>query len=235
MSQISPPIRILLVCAVAFMAAWMLFLRPSTDAGTPAAEAPVPAANAPTADRPVEAGGEQADSLAGKAVEAANNASAAADQRVERIENGTETAADAGSAANATKSTTGNAAAGAEKAPAAKAADAAVAGLPKRVARALERKKVVALLFWSPKASEDRSVRKALAGIDRHDGKVLAHATHIKRIAAYQQITRGANVEQAPTIVVIDRNRNVQSLVGYVDRVSIDQAVTDALDAKRKG
>jgi hypothetical protein len=235
MSQISPPIRILLVCAVAFMAAWMLFLRPSTDAGTPAAEAPVPAANAPTADRPVEAGGEQADSLAGKAVEAANDASAAADQRVERIENGTETAADAGSAANATKSTTGNAAAGAEKAPAAKAADAAVAGLPKRVARALERKKVVALLFWSPKASEDRSVRTALAGIDRHDGKVLAHATHIKRIAAYQQITRGANVEQSPTIVVIDRNRKVQSLVGYVDRVSIDQAVTDALDAKRKG
>ncbi len=235
MSQISPPIRILLVCAVAFMAAWMLFLRPSTDAGTPAAEAPVPAANAPTADRPVEAGGEQADSLAGKAVEAANNASAAADRRVERIENGTETAADAGSAANATKSTTGNAAAGAEKAPAAKAADAAVAGLPKRVARALERKKVVALLFWSPKASEDRAVRTALAGIDRHDGKVLAHATHIKRIAAYQQITRGANVEQSPTIVVIDRNRKVQSLVGYVDRVSIDQAVTDALDAKRKG
>ena len=44
MSQISPPIRILLVCAVAFMAAWMLFLRPSTETGDPAAEAPVPAA-----------------------------------------------------------------------------------------------------------------------------------------------------------------------------------------------
>jgi hypothetical protein len=233
MSQISPPIRIVLVCAVAFLAAWMLFLRPSTDAGTPAAEAPVPAATAPTADRPVEAGGEQADSLAGQAVEAANDAGAAADQRVERIENGTETAADAASAANATQSTTGNAAAGAEQAPAAKAEDAAVAGLPKRVARALERHKVVALLFWSPKASEDRAVRKALAGIDRHDGKVLAHATHIKRIAAYQQITRGANVEQSPTIVVIDRNRNVQSLVGYVDRVSIDQVVTDALRTKR--
>ena len=33
MSQISPPIRILIVCAVAFLAAWMLFLRPSADAG----------------------------------------------------------------------------------------------------------------------------------------------------------------------------------------------------------
>src|SRR3712207_9151757 len=40
MSQISPPIRILLVCAVAFLAAWMLFLRPKDDAGVPAAATP---------------------------------------------------------------------------------------------------------------------------------------------------------------------------------------------------
>ena len=32
-----------------------------------------------------------------------------------------------------------------------------------------------------------------------------------------------------PTVVVIDRNRKVETLVGYVDRVTIDQAVTDAL------
>ena len=38
MSQISPPIRILLVCAVAFMAAYMLFLRPKDGAGTPAGD-----------------------------------------------------------------------------------------------------------------------------------------------------------------------------------------------------
>jgi hypothetical protein len=238
MSQISPPIRILLVCAVAFLAAWMLFLRPSTDAVTPAAEAPATVAT-PDATRPVDAGGEQAESLAGKAVEAANDTTAAADRRVERMENGTETAADAGSAANATTSgATANAAgapAGAAADPGAKAEDAAAAGLPKRVARALDRQKVIALLFWSPKASEDRAVRKALSGIDRHDGKVLAHATHINRIAAYQQITRGANVEQSPTVVVIDPARNVQTLVGYVDRVTIDQAVTDALRTKRRG
>ena len=72
-------------------------------------------------------------------------------------------------------------------------------------------------------------MRRALSNIDRHDGKVLAHATHIKRIAAYGQITRGADVEQSPTIIVIDRNRKVETLVGYVDRVTIDQAVTDAL------
>src|ERR671921_586231 len=124
MSQISPPIRILLVCAVAFMAAYMLFLRPKDNAGTPAAATPAPAQT-----RPVEAGGEKA--------------------------------------------------------------------LPLRVLHALADRKVVALLFWSPKSADDKLVRKALAGIDRHNNKVLAHATNIKKIAAYQQITRGANVEQS--------------------------------------
>lgn len=231
MSQISPPIRILLVCAVAFMAAWMLFLRPSTETGDPAAEAPVPAATA----KPVEAGGEKSQSIAGKAVEAANNATAATDARVERIADGTETASDATAAANA-QPATGTATAttpatGAEK-PAvkpAKPAKAAAGGLPLRVMRAIGDRKVIVLLFWNPKAADDRAVRKALTGIDRHDHKVLAHATNIKKISSYQQITRGANVEQSPTIVVIDRDRTVQTLVGYVDRTSIDQAVADAL------
>jgi hypothetical protein len=234
MSQISPPIRILLVCAVAFMAAWMLFLRPSTDAGTPAAEAPVPAANAPR----VESGGPDAQSAAGKAVEAANDATAAADERVERIESGAETAADAGQAANASATSTApSKPAGAEKAATAKPAKAAKAdagGLPLRVMKAIADRKVIALLFWSPKSVDDQEVRKALRGIDRHDGKVMAHATHIKRIAAYQQITRGAKVEQSPTVVVIDRNRSVQTIVGFVDRTTIDQAVADALRVPKK-
>ena len=69
MSQISPPIRILLVCAVAFMAAWMLFLRPKDNAGTPAASTPSAATSTPA-----EAGGAKPESLAGKAVEKATEA-----------------------------------------------------------------------------------------------------------------------------------------------------------------
>ena len=107
-------------------------------------------------------------------------------------------------------------------------------GLPTPVKSALDAHKVVVILFWQPKAAEDKAVRKALTGIDRHHNKVLAHATHIKRVASYQQITRGAEVEQSPTVVVIDRNRQVESLVGYVDRQTIDQAVTDALRNSRK-
>jgi hypothetical protein len=221
MSQISPPIRILLVCAVAFLAAWMLFLRPSSDAGAPAAEPPA-------ATKPVEAGGAPAESLAGKAVEKANEATAAQDARAEELAGGAgETAAPETSAAAPAPS--GRPAAAGTEPGKLTAKAAAAGGLPLRVLKAIGEHKVVVLLFWSPKSADDQAVRKALASIDRHDGKVLAHATNLKRIAAYGQITRGANVEQSPTVVVVDRKMKVEKLVGYVDRVTIDQAVTDAL------
>ena len=226
MSQISPPIRILLVCAVAFMAAWMLFLRPKDDAGTPAASTPSPAASTP-----VDAGGAKSESLAGKAVEKANEATAAQDARAEKLADGVGETAATPSVTATTPSTTATAdeSSGATEPAKLTQKAAAAGGLPLRVLNALADRKVVVLLFWSPKAAEDKAVRKALTGIDRHKGKVLAHASHVKRIAAYTQITRGADVAQSPTVVVVDRNRKVETLVGYVDRLTIDQAVTDAL------
>ena len=83
MSQISPPIRILLICAVAFMAAWMLFLRPKDDAGAPAAVTAAPATTPPVA-----AGGKKADGLAGKMVEKANDSTAKQDAQAEALAGG---------------------------------------------------------------------------------------------------------------------------------------------------
>jgi predicted nucleotidyltransferase len=221
MSQISPPIRILLVCTLAFMAAWMLFLRPKDDAGVPAAATP-----ATQSERPVEAGGPKSQSMAGQVVEKANDAVAEQDARAEQLADGT--GSGTGTAPATTAAAGEPAVAGAEPAKLTKQA-AEAGGLPLRVLRALGERKVVVLLFWSPKSAEDKAVRKAVAGVDRHDGKVLAQAAHIKRIAAFGQITRGADVSQSPTVVVVDRNRKVETLVGFVDRPSIDQAVTDAL------
>jgi len=221
MSQISPPIRILLVCAVAFLAAWMLFLRPKDAAGPPAAATPTTAQQ-----QPVDAGGQTAGSMPGKAVEKANNAAAASEANSAQVAGATGEETSAGTTATATGATA-TAAGGAP----AKLTDevAKQGGLPVRVLHALADQKVVVLLFWSPAAAEDKAVRKALTGIDRHHNKVLAHATNVKRIANYAQITRGADVEQSPTVIVVDRDRKVETLVGFVDRATIDQAVTDAL------
>ena len=49
----------------------------------------------------------------------------------------------------------------------------------------------------------------------------------------YQAITRGADLEQSPTIVVADRNLKAETLVGFVDAETIQQTVVDALRAWR--
>src|SRR5215203_7208803 len=96
MSQISPPIRILLVAVIGLCAAYMLFLRPKPEeaapvATTPAAATPVPAKdpNAQTSSKPGAA--------VQQAVRGADNASARADAAAGGAIGETETGAAPGS------------------------------------------------------------------------------------------------------------------------------------------
>ena len=228
MSQISPPIRILLVCAVAFMAAWMLFLRPWTDAGTPAADDARARGDAAGRGRRRRrpssfAGqgrreGERGDRRAGRARRAARRR-----RRRDRRD------ARTGAPSRPRRPRASRRPRAPKPGKLTKKA-AAAGGLPLRVLKAIGDRKVVVLLFWSPKAAEDKAVRKALASIDRHDGKVLAHATHVKRIARLR-----ADHARRRRRAVADRRRRRSQPQGRDARratstgVTIDQAVTDAL------
>jgi hypothetical protein len=219
MSQISPPIRILLVCAVAFMAAWMLFLRPSADTGTPAAETPVPTAATP----PVEAGGEQAGSLAGKAVEAANEATAKQDARAEELAGGEAPATASGTVPTATVTDTG--------APAAVAMPSreALQTVPAPVRRAIVKRQIVVLGVVARKGADDRLVRKSLGKVDKLHGRVFVKTVPVERISRYGTILRGTDVSQTPSVVVIDFGLKATTLAGWVDTATIDQAVVDGI------
>lgn len=209
-SQISPPIRIVLVCAIAFMAAWMLFLRPKTPASTPSA---TPAATAPGVKG------------LGSAVDKANAAAAtqeASDAAVQDATGGQPaTKAPATSSVTAAKGAAASAAKG----------DSSAGNLPLPILKAVAKQKVLVLLFWNPKSADDRMVHRAVAKVDRWGGDVFVRSANIKSISKYGRITRGADVEQSPTVVVVDRKLKAESLVGYVDTQSIDQAVVDALRA----
>ena len=228
MSQISPPIRILLVCAVAFMAAWMLFLRPSSDAGAPA-DAPLPAASTP----PVEAGGEQAQSFAGKAVEQANEATAAQDARAEELAGGAgETAATpetgngaAVAPAPATATTTKTGAPTAFEMP----SKEALATVPDDVRRAIVKRQILVLGVLAPKGDDDRLVRKSLGNVDKLHGRVFVKTVPVKRISRYGTIMRGSDVSQTPSVVVVDFALKSTTLAGWVDAPTIDQAVVDGI------
>jgi hypothetical protein len=230
MSQISPPIRILLVCAVAFLAAWMLFLRPSSDAGTPASD--TPAATTP----PVEAGGDEAESLAGKAVEKANEATAAQDARAEELAGGAgETAATPETSGGATAAAPATATATVTKTGAPATVELPgkeeLATVPADVRRAFVTRQIVVLGVVAPTGADDRSVRKALKKVDKLHGRVFVKTVPVKRISRYGTITRGADLTQTPSVVVVDFGFKATTLAGWVDAPTIDQAVVDGIRA----
>ena len=214
MSQISPPIRILLVLTVALLGVYMLFLRPKPVEEPP----PTPAAPNLETDAP-------AVSQPGKLAEKAQEAAKASEEHDARVQNKLNEV-DGGEAASGT--------AGAAKVkPGAPAAAGAVAaelkGLPKPVATALRKHQVLVLLFWNGRSADDKAVHAALKRVDRWNGHVSVQSAPIAKISRYGRIARGVDVQQSPTVVVADRNLQAETLVGYVDAATINQAVVDAL------
>jgi hypothetical protein len=224
MSQISPPIRILLVAFIGLVAVYMLFLRPKPVEAGPAA--------APTAATPVPAKdpGAATSSGSGAIVQSAveKTTDAAAQAKVAAGEN-PGGLADDGTVATGTTAATGTTPAGTQTGATAAISTQTLASLPKDVRRAVRKHKVIALLFYNNRSSDDRAVRRALAKVDRYGGQVFVDAHWIKSVAKYQAITRGVDVEQSPTIVIADRNLKAETLVGYANIETINQAVVDAI------
>jgi hypothetical protein len=211
-SQISPPIRILLIAVVALMGVYMLFMRPKEEVIPPAEPAP----NTQTSEPAVSEPGKVAEAAQG-AVEAANGQL----QQQESVDG-----VDAGEAAAGSTTATKTA----PKTGEAAAAEAGVDlnGIPKPIAKAIRKDKTLVLLFWNGKSADDKAVHKALAKVNRWDGRVFVGSASINKISKYGRITRAVDVEQSPTIVVADNQLRAETLVGYVDAKTIDQAVVDA-------
>jgi hypothetical protein len=213
-SQISPPIRILIILAVAVTGMYMLFMRPKTEVVPPAEPAP----NVQTSEPAVSKPGKIAES-AQEAVEASNG-QLNAQESVDGVDAEEAAAGTTKSGTETAKPMTGKAAAA--------AIEEDLKGLPKPVARALRKNKVLVLLFWNRKAADDKAVRAALKDVDRWNGRVSVQVAPIRQIAKYGRISRGVDVEQSPTIVITDPELHAETLVGYVDATTIDQTVVDA-------
>jgi hypothetical protein len=213
----------------------MLFLKPK-DETVPAAPAPAAA----TTPIPAKDPGAQTHSKPGAIVQKATadtqNASDRAEQAAGTAQgindgktDGTTSVAPASSGVN-TNPVTKAPATGQTSAPAPITSNA-LASLPKDVRKAIKKRQVLALLFWNNRSYDDRAVRSELKHVSRYGKQVFVAARPIKNVARYQAITRGVDVEQSPTVVVVDSNLKAVTLVGYVDRDTIDQAVVDAIKA----
>jgi len=212
--QISLPFRIALIALLVVCALWFTVLKPKDPAIEPATTAPGTT-------------GLANDVSAAKGAAAASEASAAATQKAT---GGAHAAAAGAKAASGTSAT-------------AKAAKATKAAKPKAKAaagdrsapllHALDRDRAVVLLFFNKRGIEDKAVRRAVADVDRRKGRVVVKAVPVSDVARYQPITRGAQVLQAPTALVIAPGKTAKPIVGYTTTAELDQAVGDALAAKK--
>ena len=228
MSQISPPIRILLVAVIGLCAAYMLFLKPkaadTTAPAAPAAATPIPAKdpNAQTHSKP--------GAIVQKAVRDTQAASARSKVAAGEAPGGL-AADDAAAPAGVNTAPVTQAPSPGNVGTPAKLSVQQLAALPADVRKAVVARKVLVLLFYNNRSADDKAVRRALGKVDTFGHQVFIDAHWIKNVAPYQAITRGADLEQSPTIVVTDRNLKAETLVGYVDSQTIEQAVVDALRA----
>ena len=234
MGQVSRPYQILLASVAVLFALWFVALRPKP------VKAPAPAQPTATTGTHGSLGG------LGRAVDAANgaaqtsaqaNAAVGADQATQ----GSATSAQ-GSTPTATKklptSVAGVAAAGADQASALIVPVHKVdltkplkAALPADAQRALDKGKVLVLLFWNGKSSDDRSVRSSVKSLSTHGGKVFKNVARLSAIGSYSAVTNGVPVLGSPTVIVVGKGKHAVSFTGFVDKTNIDQAVRLALGA----
>ena len=241
MDKISLPFRIVLIVALVFAVLWFVMLRPK------------PAADGEPAVTPPGVTGLANDvAKANKAVDASNAAAARREAAANAVGGSSTTATTKPStttakpgATAAKPGATSAKPATAKPATAAKpakpvapvavakpakpglAADAAPGDPSRALLASVDAGKVVVVLFWNKNASDDRATRRGLRSIDLHGGKVVASAVPIGDVGRYEAITRGVQVLESPTVLVIGAGGKARAITGYTQAKEIDQAVSD--------
>jgi hypothetical protein len=92
----------------------------------------------------------------------------------------------------------------------------------------LKRGKIVLLLFWNPKGAEDAAVRNEVRALAAHGKKIAVHEALASQVATFGSITRGVQVEQTPTVLIINKRDHATALTGLTDAFALEQAIAEA-------
>ena len=104
----------------------------------------------------------------------------------------------------------------------------AVVGVPTAVARALGERKVVVLFFTQRGPADDTATRMAVNKLRKGRSRAAVFTDSIRHLERYRRIVADLGVSQAPSVVIIDRERRASLHEGYMDGASLRQLVQDA-------
>lgn len=101
------------------------------------------------------------------------------------------------------------------------------------VQRALTRHKIVVMLFYNPRGTDDQAVKQALQAVPTLSGQVVKLSIPLSESANFTPVTAQAPVNFSPTVVLISPHAEVQEITGLTDRFVISQLVIDDAFATR--
>ncbi len=229
MDHVSRPLIALLVATVALFALWMIALRPSSSSSS----------SNPGAYQSAIKAAHQAVATSNQGTHPGSTPSAPA-SAPGNTPSPPATSQPSGTASTPAAATPAATTPGSATTPAASAQTTKVTVVHRHdstatrhrlnvVTAAVDTRRVVALLFYNPAATDDRAVKAELAAVPSHHKRVVSLAVPIGELARYPVVTTQVPVNQSPTLVVIDAKRQATTIVGFADRFEISQRVQDAL------
>jgi hypothetical protein len=100
-------------------------------------------------------------------------------------------------------------------------------GMPLGIARALEERRIVVLLFRGSDSADDRAAGRAVTALRGQRG-LAVFSDRISRLGRYRAVVGDLGISQAPAVVIVDRGRRARVVQGYVDPATLAQDVADA-------
>jgi cytoskeletal protein RodZ len=250
MTHISRPFQIALVAMGLLGVVWFFTLRGNSTStggsGSSASSSQAPAqtgkptsgsaagANGAAAPTPVYHGAAPGVEGLTRAIAKAHEAVAASQQNARQVE---EKSAPQASSSPSTHVVKTHAATPGKSAPTGPGAakGGSTTGAPpmqQAVEAELKRGKIVAILFWKPKASVDESVQRELRVVAHVlGGKIAVHEARANQAGSFGTITRAVQVYETPTILLVNKQGHTTTLTGLTDVFSLEQAIGEARHA----
>jgi hypothetical protein len=104
-------------------------------------------------------------------------------------------------------------------------------GAPKgqrEVEAQLQAGKTVLILFWNPRGAEDVAVHGELPVLQHKlGGKVAVHYASANQVGEYGTVTHAIQVNQTPTLLIINHKGQTTVMTGLTDAFAIEQAITE--------
>ncbi len=95
----------------------------------------------------------------------------------------------------------------------------------------LHKGKIVLILFWDQKGTDDRLVHGAVQQVSHSGLNVAVEMATPHEVASFGSITRGVQVYGTPTLLIVNVKGHATTLTGLQDAYGIRQAITEARHA----